>query len=163
MDMPKLEPIPIYTKNYPVWARIWRWLTHIRKWKVVEDWRCQLPDGSIAVIPAGFIFDGASIPRPLWAIMSPTGLLFIPSLIHDFAYRYDYVWLEASIPSGHTFIKGNYGASRKHWDNLFEQMCVQVNGLAYVDRIAWVLMRAFGWIAWYQHRDRKYKEMIPGA
>ncbi len=25
-------------------------------------------------------------------ILSPTGVLFIPGLIHDFAYRYDYLW-----------------------------------------------------------------------
>lgn len=40
------------------------------------------------IVPAGFQFDGASIPRPFWPILSP----FDPralraSLLHDFEYR----------------------------------------------------------------------------
>ena len=93
-----------------IFLRIWRWITSIRKWKLTEDWEFKLPyDEPVIIIPKGFVFDGASIPRPLWGILSPTGLLLIPGLIHDFAYRYDYLWaldsegrayLDAAIDAG---------------------------------------------------------------
>lgn len=93
MDMPKLIPIQIKTRDKPFLIRIWRWITSIRKWELSEDWEYKLPeDEPVIVIPKGFVFDGASIPRPLWGLLSPTGLLLVPGLIHDFAYRYDYLW-----------------------------------------------------------------------
>jgi hypothetical protein len=33
--------------------------------------------------PAGFRTDGASIPRVLWALLSPTGRWLAPAVIHD--------------------------------------------------------------------------------
>ena len=66
MKMPKLVPIPIKTREKSIFLRIWRWITSIRKWQLIEDWEFQLPDnGPTIVIPKGFVFDGASIPRPL--------------------------------------------------------------------------------------------------
>lgn len=41
--------------------------------------------GTISV-PAGFVTDGASIPRGLWSVFSPTGPWFGAAVIHDFLY-----------------------------------------------------------------------------
>jgi hypothetical protein len=38
-------------------------------------------------IPAGFQFDGASIPRLLWWWVRPAGLAFEAACVHDYHYR----------------------------------------------------------------------------
>ena len=116
MEMPQLVPIRIKTKGESLLIRLWRWMTVVRKWQVVEDWEYDLPGGPRVVIPKGFEFDGASIPRPLWFILSPTGLLLIPGLIHDFGYRFDYVW---TVDANGYVYKDHVKAGRKHWDAIF--------------------------------------------
>ena len=39
------------------------------------------------LIPAGFRYDGASVPRPLWAIIDPLDLSEAAPLVHDYLYR----------------------------------------------------------------------------
>lgn len=41
------------------------------------------------VIPAGFVSDGASVPRVLWRLLDPpiTAATLIPSVKHDYIYR----------------------------------------------------------------------------
>ena len=92
--MPELKPVPIATKNHGFTV----WLHSVRTWELTEDWKYRLPTsctggkGVKIVIPKGFVFDGASVPRPLWAILHPSGLLLIPALVHDFAYRCGFLW-----------------------------------------------------------------------
>lgn len=38
------------------------------------------------VIPAGFIFDGASVPQLLWSVVSPSGEVMRAALVHDWFY-----------------------------------------------------------------------------
>lgn len=35
------------------------------------------------VVPAGFVTDGASVPRPLWPLFPPTGRYFAAAVVHD--------------------------------------------------------------------------------
>ncbi len=156
MQMPKLTPLPIRTKNQPLPVRVWRWITYVRKWKVAEDWHHTLPDGTTIVVPAGFEFDGASIPKPLWALLSPVGLLLIPGLIHDYAYRYDH--LLALDDAGNRFAY-NQNAGRKYWDRLFKEVGWDVNGLALIDMIAWLALYLFGWLAWNRRRGEARSKM----
>jgi hypothetical protein len=149
-EMPVLRPIPIKTKNKNFFIRIFRWITSIRKWKVEEDWYYILPGekGKKIVIPKEFIFDGASIPRPLWGILSPVGLLLIPGLIHDYAYENNEL---ISIDNGNRtpYMKG---AGRIKWDNLFKKVAVDVNGFTLINRVAWFFLILFGWYSWNKHR-----------
>lgn len=45
-------------------------------------------NGEKYVIPAGFTFDGASVPKFLASFLSPVGVLLIGGLIHDYGYKY---------------------------------------------------------------------------
>lgn len=146
---PLLRPIPIPTLNVNPIKKLWIWLTTIRKWEVAEDWQFTLPDGARIIIPKGFIFDGTSVPRPLWSLMSPTDLLLIPSLVHDFAYRYDYLWAYSEVGG---IIKYKEGAGRHYWDKLFRDVGRKVNGMAYIDYLSWFMLKLFGWYAWSQNR-----------
>lgn len=153
VKMPKLEPVPIQTKGLPFYKRFWRWVTYVRKWRVVEDWYYELSDHRWIVIERGFIFDGASIPKPLWAFLSPTGLLFIPGIIHDYAYKHGclrIVWPK----SNGTSVRSCWHATRKTWDDLFKNIAIEVNGYGVIDTVAWSMVRAFGDIAWKKHRKK---------
>lgn len=104
-------------------------------------------------IVRGFEFDGASIPRIFWLVLSPTGLLLIPGLLHDFAYKENSMM--CSVPSmGGTMIVVPFmaGAGRKHWDRMFRDEAKYINGLSVVSYVAWIALRLFGWIAWNKHR-----------
>lgn len=159
MEMPQLIPIPIKTKDERVWVRIWRWITSIRKWELVDDWEYKLPgDQPVIVIPKGFVFDGASIPRPLWGVLSPTGLLLIPGLIHDFAYRYDYLW--ALDAQGRVY-KYKENAGQWVWDSLFRRVGIEVNGIALIDTLAWAALVLLGWLSWMLNSRRKDPEIRP--
>ena len=164
MSMPKLQPVPIKTKNHSVLRRIIIWMTSIRKWEVVEDWYYDLPDGPKVIVPKGFIFDGASIPRPLWFLLSPTGLLLIPGLIHDFAYRYDYLWaIESDENSdiGGNIYKYKENSGQWYWDGVFRDVGEDVNGMAVIDTLAWAVLFFFGWVSWRLNRNRNADEIKP--
>ena len=81
IEMPILRPVPIpleiiaamENKDLSLWERIKAWRKTNRKWEVMEDWHY---DNNIMItIEKGFVFDGASIPKPLWWLLSPVGLL----------------------------------------------------------------------------------------
>lgn len=156
--MPKISPLPIETKGKNVFLRMWIWLTITRKWRVEEDWFFILPDGTVIVIPAGFIFDGASIPRLFWVLLSPTGLLFIPALIHDFGYRYGYLW---TIVPDLVITKYGYYASQKFWDKLFFDVAKVVNGMSGIDGVAYAILFCFGRKAWRKNRREEAEEVFP--
>lgn len=160
MNMPKMTPIIIKTKNKSLGRQLRAWIGGIRKWEVVEDWDYTLPNGQKIVIPAGFEFDGASIPRPLWAILSPTGLLLIPGLIHDFGYRYDYIWTYDS--KGNVF-KGDQGEGQDHWDTLFYDVGMAVNDMEEVNFMAWIALSLFGKLAWKSNRCKNENDIFPKA
>jgi hypothetical protein len=148
-EMPVLLPLPIPTKNRPFIMRVLVWLFDIRKWQLVQNWRFKLDNGIEIVLPKGFRFDGASVPRIFWAILSPVGLLLIPGLIHDYGYRFNQIWHLNANGEIEPYMKQ---AGRKAWDNLFQSVGIQVNGFALIDFIAWVGVRAGGCFAWRKHR-----------
>lgn len=160
INMPKLMPLPIKTKKQGFFIQIRRWIFAIREWEVTEHWEYELPDKTVIVIPKGFIFDGASIPRPFWAILSPTGLLLIPGLIHDFGYRYEYLRAIKTKNSKNTYKYGKE-KKRKDWDNLFLEVGIKVNGMTIIDKLAWISLAIFGCIAWESNRKRNEKELDP--
>jgi len=158
MNMPVLRPLPIATKTEFPWMRIKNWIFAVRQWEVMEDWVYQIPDGPRIVIPAPFVFDGASIPRILWAILSPTGLLLIPGLVHDFAYRYDYLW--ARDAKG-VFYKYDTGAGQAKWDKLFYLIGDEINGMSMLDAMAWGALALGGRFAWKSNRKKNAQQLYP--
>ena len=146
IEMPKLQPIQIDTKGKPLYMQIFIWIFSIREWKLIEDWFYTLRDGTKIVIPKEFLFNGASIPRPLWAILSPVGLLFIPGLIHDYAYQHNK--LIQVDEQGNQSVYKPPEARRAFWDKKFLEIGMDVNGVAIVNVLAWIALRIGGWWAW---------------
>ena len=51
-------------------------------------------DGKIWEVPTGYVFDGASLPRPLWRIWKPTDPdTWIASCFHDRCYSHLYPYV----------------------------------------------------------------------
>jgi hypothetical protein len=150
--MPKIEPVPIKTKGKGFFRSTWLWLRSTRKWEVLEDFLYTLKDGTTVVIPKGFIFDGASIPKALRMILSPTGLLLIPGLLHDYAYKYNEL-IEGGVGSERKAYKP--GAGKMFWDKMFREEATRVNGMAPINWAAWSGLFVGGHLAWRKHRKNK--------
>lgn len=167
INMPLLRPVSIRTKTTAdgkkigLFKRILIWLSTTRQWQVAEHWRYPMRDidGTRydVVIPKGFIFDGASIPRPLWPLLSPIGLLLIPGLIHDFGYRYDYLWVFPK--HGGKPWRFRHKAGQKYWDKAFMRIGNDVNGMALIDYLAWLMLALFGCFAWNNNRAANTPEI----
>ncbi len=141
--MPRLQPLPIPTKNQAPFRRILVWMFEIRRWRLLENWFYAYEGGYI-VLPRGFVFDGASIPRPFWFFLSPVGLLLIPGLIHDYGYRFGFLWKITDGELG----KSGAGEKRHYWDRVFKEVGKAVNGFAVIDWVAWLALWIGGGGAW---------------
>ena len=86
-DYPLMKPIRIATKGKGFFTMIKMWILGVRHWEIAKDFQYVL-NGNKYVIPAGFKFDGASIPKFLHPFLSPVGVLLIGGLVHDYAYKY---------------------------------------------------------------------------
>jgi len=147
--MPKLQPVPIATKGKGFWKGIVMWLLSTRNWILTEDWKYNI-EGEEYVIPAGFQFDGASIPKFLRTFFSPVGVLLIGGLVHDYAYKYK------------TLLKKNKKdtmgeLTQKRADEIFRDINIIVNGFYTMNRLAYWSLRIGGFVAWNGHRKRNLK------
>lgn len=148
--MPILQPVPISTRGLGCFTGLYKWLTAKRVWKVQEDWYFCLPGMHYTfVIPHGFVFDGASIPRMFWWFLSPTGIMLIPGLIHDFTYRYDFVLV---IQDGEK-VPTQFHFGKRHWDKLFREVACEVNHIFILHWIVWVCVAGGGYFAWKKNRN----------
>ena len=124
----------------------------IRRWELIDDWDYQL-DSIHIHIPAGFIFDGASIPRVFTAIYATTGYLFIGALINDFLYQKGY-YLEKFPTFSDATYKVYVGRSRA--DLMFKR----VGNIEYPNHkgktwLAYKALKIGGWVAWNKHRSKE--------
>ena len=67
-EMPHMKPILIPTKGKGFWGGILLWLLTVRTWELAKDFKYEL-DGTKYVIPEGFVFDGASVPKFLACLL----------------------------------------------------------------------------------------------
>lgn len=147
--MPDMKPIIIPTKGKGFWIGIWIWLMTTRKWEITKDFHYTIDDVDY-VIPKGFVFDGASIPKFLRTWLSPVGLLLIGGLIHDFLYGYQTLLYKNK--------KGSNGIkSQKESDIIFRDINIEVNGFRVLNYLAYYALRLGGFMAWRGHRKRNLK------
>ena len=137
---PLLRPLRLVTKT-------WRDACKRRGWELADDWCVKVVDtkrailaGSI-VIPKGTVVDGASVPLPwlvsflTFGILRPNGILLIPSIVHDYAYRH------GCLPYRGV---GNVKISRDDADWLFREMIDGINHTWFWAYAAWLAVRV-GW------------------
>ena len=151
-ELPHLQPLKFSTKGKGFWKGILAWLLGTRNWQITKDWHYNI-DGTDYVIPAGFTFDGASIPKFLRTFFSPVGVLLVGGLVHDYAYKYTTL-LEKN--KKNTMDK----LTQKRADEIFRDININVNGFYVMNYLAYYSLRLGGFVAWRGHRKRNAK--IPG-
>ena len=97
-----------------------------------------LINGQPYVIPAGFVTDGASVPRGLWNLFPPFGKYNKAALLHDWLYQFGTM-------------------TRAQADRAFLEAMKEL-GVGFVTRWAMYLgVRAGGWAAWDGYaRQRRF-------
>jgi len=99
-----------------------------RNWKVVEDFKC----GDI-IVPAGFITDGASIPRGLRWLFPHGGRKFVAAVVHDYLYR-------------------NKAGTRLEADELFFRLMIHNGVPTWRAQMLFMGVRLGGWLTWQRKR-----------
>ena len=144
ISMPHMKPIPIPTKGKGFWGGIKIWLFVTRKWIIVKDYHYRI-DGEDLVIPTGFTFDGASVPKFLHAWLSPMGVLLVGGLIHDYGYKYQTLLCKGKKKSIGT-------KTQKELDIIFRDVNIIQNGFRLINYLAYYGLKFGGFAAWNKHR-----------
>ena len=142
--MPVMRALPIRTKGKGFFKGILLWILTTRNWEIAEDFEYELNDIKYT-IPAGFKFDGASIPKFLHTFLSPVGVLLMGGLVHDYAYKYQTL-LEINKADTLGVI------SQKRADEIFRDINIGVNGFYLMNYLAYYSLRLGGFLAWRKHR-----------
>ena len=142
--MPHIKPFPIKTKGKGFWKAIVMWLLSTRNWELTQDWKYNI-DGTEYVIPKGFTFDGASIPKFLRTFFSPVGVLLMGGLVHD--YMYKYAACKPADKKGQLLL-----VDQKRADEIFRDIGIEVNGFFLMNYLAYWSLRLGGFMAWNKHR-----------
>jgi len=142
-DYPEMKPIKIATKGKGFWGAILLWSFGSRHWEIAKDFHYSI-NGKDFIIPKGFKFDGASVPKFLGQFLSPVGVLLIGGLVHDYGYKYETLLLKT---------KKTIGIKDQKWmDETFRDINIEVNGFYLLNYLAYWALRIGGFVAWNKHR-----------
>ena len=125
----KLDTVEVFLKNkklgYIPETRIIGWRENGAAIHQLQKNVCfWLDDGYAIYIPAGFIFDGASIPKVAWSIVGAAdGRYFLAALVHDWLYTTKQL-------------------SKEQADNLFKRVMMKI-GIGWWKRM--IMWRAVDW------------------
>ena len=152
-EMPHMQPIPIPTAGKGFWSAIWMWLTGSRQWIVAKDFNYTM-FGNEYVIPKGFQFDGASIPKFLHTWLSPTGVLLMGGLVHDYAYKYAGLKMKGKTVTSRNLTSKTelHELDQKGSDQIFRDINIEINGFHFLNYLAYWALRIGGFVAWNGHR-----------
>jgi len=157
-EFPHMKPIPIKTKGKGFWKGILMWLLGTRQWEIVKDFNYSV-GGSQYVIPAGFKFDGASIPKFLHTFLSPVGVLLMGGLVHDYMYKYQAQLVYNKNYQVPELPVTTVPVNQKRADQIFRDINIEINGFFLMNYLAYWSLRLGGFMAWNKHRkvDAKIK------
>ena len=148
-EMPHMQPIKIGTAGKGFWGAIWMWITGVRTWEIAKDWNFEV-NGEKYVIPKGFVFDGASVPKFLASFLSPTGVLLIGGLVHDYAYKYTVLLKKGKKSTSEPM-------TQNEADQLFRDINIEQNGFHLLNNLAYWALVIGGFVAWNGHRKANCK------
>jgi hypothetical protein len=131
------EPVQIERSRFP--APLLTYLGH-GQWRLEGDYTYH--DGGTAItIPAGFVFDLSSVPRPFWLLIAPFELSIVAPLLHDVLYRHG-----GKLPSGWVSPPRTY--TRAAVDRMFLRIMEAEEVSPWRRVLAYWAVRLFGRYAW---------------
>lgn len=156
--MPTIQLVSIEFRENAGWLERLTLATQKRRFALAEDWKIGLNRidspvelNGVVTIPVRhreelIDYDGASVPIP-WLIsflsigaLRPLGVLLIPSIIHDFAFRFGELYVASDYQQTPQVLK----IERHEADLLFYNMIRTLNGDILTASLAWVAVR-LGW------------------
>ncbi len=120
-------------------------LTDGRRWEIMREFEYHVGykgSSKIITVPAGFITDFASVPRPFWAIIPRWGKHGNAAVIHDYLY-----WVQTR--------------SRKESDDIFLEAMTALNVRKITRTVMYWAVRLFGWIAWSGNQRKSIQIKLP--
>lgn len=118
------------------------------EWRLMRTVRYRTATGERIIIPAGFVFDFASIPSAFQWLYPKTGCDGSPysyaALIHDYLYCHRHI--------------GARPIKRKEADEMFYEVARYCGCSWWTSSRMYRWVRAFGWIPWGR---RKPEDIIP--
>ncbi len=140
-EMPVLVPVSLWPNEDQ------------RHWQFFQDWEYAKWTEPLFV-EQGFIFNGANIPRPARVVMSSTGILFLGSVFHDYAYQNEYLTYLVQVPLG--LKKEKKKVTRKEADEIFEEIC-KIHYPEHKELITQAvnMVELFGGVAWDRCREER--------
>lgn len=162
VSMPKCSPVRISTEGLSPLEKWHSWFVQSRVWELQEDYIFNLYDVSI-LIPTGFRTDFASVPRAFWPILSPTGVLMIPGLLHDFYYRHHFFIQKSGYLTNTKFIPCFSLMGRGWADDLLAQISSEINHSNVPGDLAYVSLAVFGGFAWNSNRKKDSNRGLYGV
>ena len=148
-EMPHMKPVIIPTAGKGFWGAIKMWILGGRTWEIAKDWNYTL-GGVNYIIPKGFVFDGASVPKFLASWLSPVGVLLVGGLVHDYAYKYTVLLKKGGKTTSDSM-------TQKEADIVFRDINIEQNGFQFLNYLAYWALRIGGFAAWNGHRKRNCK------
>lgn len=111
-----------------------------RSWVLVSEYDYEY-EGHRIIVPAGYSFDLASVPRPLWWLIAPNELSIVAPLFHDYLYEY-----KGNPPAGS--IKPARTYTRREVDDLFLHLMEREGVAPWRRYAAYSAVRAAGYLYW---------------
>jgi len=149
---PITRAIPEPRKEVPLYKRLLKFGMYRRKFEIMEDYILWIPwEASYLFIPKGFIFDGASVPKILNGLYSPTGVLLGGAGPHDFGYRYKAL-LFVNVITGDLYIDNR---TKAELDNTFQSLCERESGMVIASGAATLMLSICGFIGWRQNKKTR--------
>jgi hypothetical protein len=97
-------------------------------------------------VPAGFVTDFASVPRPLWSIFPPTGKYAPAAVLHDWLYFYGAVEVPVS-----TYVEV-VPIDRGYADSVLRRASADLGVSRLTRSMLWLGVRTGGFVAWKRYR-----------
>ncbi len=110
-------------------------------WITLYDFSHEVDEYYTITIPKGFEFNLASVPRFLWVLIPPFELSISAPLVHDYLYR----------NKGKTDQRSYIRAEA---DRMFETLMEREGVVLWKRKAAYLAVRVFGWVTWYQVFNR---------
>lgn len=155
IEEPILSPMRKDTTGENGLRKLISWRLHRRHFKMRADWIVWVEEINLWVkIPAGFVFDGASVPKSLNSIINAVDAIFYGSILHDFIYRTNQLIVCKDEEYGNWYIYEN--VTKKVADKILFKFSNQMEGTTIPGSIAYGILCAWGWIAWNKSRKRGY-------
>lgn len=104
---------------------------NVNKYRLLKTVNVKLSDGNIIVIPEGYEWDLASVPRLLWGIVPPDSDAELAFLIHDYLYENQInsrKWADAEMLQWSIVTNGTQKWSIRNVDNYIRYWAVRLGG-----------------------------------